>query len=430
MRTRAVRPAERRRPAHASLAAIWMAGGLLLGIEACSPAPSGVAGGSQEPRSAPISAAIAPATAAPAEAVAEAAASEPGEAAPDCCASHAGEGEAGDASAQEGTLTIPDVELVDQRGRSLRFPELVRGRTVALSFAFTRCTTICPPLAANFAALQRRLQARRDLDVALVTVSLDPVYDNPQRLAAWSRRFGAQPGWTLLTGEKHEVDRLLKALGVFTPLKEDHAPVVLLGHEPTGRWRRVDGFAAPERLEEVLEELVEHGDDHAGALPGAPHSYFPDIELVDQHGRKHRLYSDLMRDKVVVLDSFFAECTGVCPILARNMRAIQDDLGERVGKDVHLISLSVDPERDTPERLAAYAEGCEARPGWYFLTGEPEKVEQVLARLGYAVESREQHSNVLIVGNERTGLWKKVLGLAEPEEVVRLVRTVADDDGS
>jgi protein SCO1/2 len=131
-----------------------------------------------------------------------------------------------------------------------------------------------------------------------------------------------------------------------------------------------------------------------------------------------------------VLHSFFATCTGSCPVMTGTLNAIQTRFAERLGKDLVLVSLTVDPKHDTPEKLKAYASAAKATPGRYFLTGSQEQVDAALKRIGQYVESPDQHGNVMIVGNERTGLWKKAFGLAKPDEIVEIVRSVLDDDGT
>lgn len=177
----------------------------------------------------------------------------------------------------------------------------------------------------------------------------------------------------------------------------------------------------------------------AAALPAAARSaadreaarsYFTDVELVNQDGETMRLYSDLMDGKIVVIDSIFTTCTAVCPVLGQKMQALQEAAGDRLGDDVHLISISVDPQTDTPARLRAYGERFGAREGWYFLTGSRENVEQALAKLGYAVEDKEAHSTVILMGNEQTGLWKKTNGLSGSESLVELFRSVLADTGT
>jgi protein SCO1/2 len=164
--------------------------------------------------------------------------------------------------------------------------------------------------------------------------------------------------------------------------------------------------------------------------PGSTaHRYFTDVVLVDQNGREVRLYSDLLQGKVVVIDSMFTECTSACPLISSTMQKIQDHLGDRLGKEVHLLSFSVDPAHDTPARLKEYAARYHARPGWYFLTGKKENLELALKKLGLYVENREGHVTLITIGNDRTGLWKKALGLAQPQDVLPIVDSVLKDTG-
>jgi protein SCO1/2 len=142
-----------------------------------------------------------------------------------------------------------------------------------------------------------------------------------------------------------------------------------------------------------------------------------------------RFYSDVLKGKTVVVNAFFTTCTSVCPPMNRNMEKIQEALGDRVGKDVFLVSISVDPETDTPARLKEYAQKFHAKPGWTFLTGKKENVDWALYKVGQYVESKDDHTTVIIVGNEATGLWKKAFGMAKPEELIQIVESVANDKG-
>jgi protein SCO1/2 len=161
----------------------------------------------------------------------------------------------------------------------------------------------------------------------------------------------------------------------------------------------------------------------------AAQKYFSDVELTDQDGRKVRFYSDVLKGKTVVVNAFFTTCTSVCPPMSRNMEKVQEALGERVGRDVFLVSISVDPETDTPERLKDYARKFHAREGWIFLTGKKENVDWALFKLGQYVEQKDDHKTVWIIGNEATGLWKKAFGLAKSDELVKLVEEVMNDKG-
>ena len=156
-------------------------------------------------------------------------------------------------------------------------------------------------------------------------------------------------------------------------------------------------------------------------------TYFTDVTLVNQNGEKMRFYSDLLHGKVVVINSFFATCQGSCLPMERNLEKMQQALGDRVGKDVHIISISVDPTVDTPANLKEYAKKLHARPGWYFITGEKQNVDFALNKLGQLVANKEDHLNIFIIGNESTGLWKKAFGLARSDELVRVVESVLND---
>ena len=159
-------------------------------------------------------------------------------------------------------LRIPDVSLRNQDGETVRFADLVKDKVVAINTIFTTCTTICPLMGVNFAKVQKdeRIRSRLGTDLALISISVDPIVDTPQRLKNWSGKFGAQPGWTLLTslpGEKPVVDDLLRALNVFTPDKENHSPVVLIGSESAGEWTRTNGLASPKELVKAIRAVMD-----------------------------------------------------------------------------------------------------------------------------------------------------------------------------
>lgn len=154
------------------------------------------------------------------------------------------------------TLDVPDVPVLDQEGRPRRFNgDLVAGRNVAINFIFTTCTTICPPLAATFGKLRQLLGERAGREVHLISISVDPRTDTPERLKAWSQKFGAGPGWTLVTGRQEDVAHLLKALGAYTADVNDHPPLVLIGNA-RGQWKRAYGLAAPAKLAAAIDEMV------------------------------------------------------------------------------------------------------------------------------------------------------------------------------
>jgi protein SCO1 len=167
---------------------------------------------------------------------------------------------------------------------------------------------------------------------------------------------------------------------------------------------------------------------HDNAAEASPaQKYFTDVVLVNQNGERVRFYSDLLKDKVVIINAFFATCTGSCPPMSHNLSRVQDALADRMGKDVVILSITVDPAMDTPERLKEYAAKMGAKPGWYFLTGEQANVELAQRKLGQYVTDKQDHKAILLVGNVRTGLWKKAFALAPSDEIVKLVQSVLAD---
>ena len=149
-------------------------------------------------------------------------------------------------------MNIPDVELLDQNGRKIHFySDLVKGQIVVINFIFTTCTTICPPLGATFARVQQELGNK---DVRFISISVDPATDTPERLKAWGEKFHAGAGWTFVTGNKPQVDELLRALGASSARREDHSPTILIGNDVKGAWTRTYGLAKTSDIVRLIEE--------------------------------------------------------------------------------------------------------------------------------------------------------------------------------
>jgi cytochrome oxidase Cu insertion factor (SCO1/SenC/PrrC family) len=154
-------------------------------------------------------------------------------------------------------LNIPDLELLDQNGRKIHFyTDLVKGQTVAINFIFTTCTTICPPLGAPFARVQKDLGDKVGRDVRFISISVDPATDTPERLKAWGAKFHAGDGWTFVTGNKPQVDELLRALGASSARREDHTPTILIGNDAHGSWTRTYGLAKASQLVQIINDAI------------------------------------------------------------------------------------------------------------------------------------------------------------------------------
>ena len=153
-------------------------------------------------------------------------------------------------------VDLLDHTLVDQHGNKVKFAsEVIGDRIVVMDFIYTTCTTVCPVISAVFGQLQNRLGDRLGDDVVLVSVSVDPVRDTPQRLNAYSKIHKAQPGWIWLTGQKRTMDEVLDGLGAYSPNFADHAAMVLIGDGQNGQWSRYYGFPNPGRIMERVNAL-------------------------------------------------------------------------------------------------------------------------------------------------------------------------------
>jgi len=155
--------------------------------------------------------------------------------------------------------------------------------------------------------------------------------------------------------------------------------------------------------------------------------YFTNVELVNQDGKPIKFYADVLAGKVVVINTFFSTCQGACLPMNRNFQKVAERLGDRVGKDVFLVSITVDPEMDTSATLKKYADKLKAPAGWMFLTGSRQNVDFVLTKLGQYVADKNDHKTIMIIGNVRTGLWKKAFGLASVDDLVKVVESVLND---
>lgn len=180
-----------------------------------------------------------------------------------------------------------------------------------------------------------------------------------------------------------------------------------------------------------------HGaaSEQAGAAPPAPKveprvepvpgPQIPDIALTDQNGKRHRFYTDLVKGKLVIMNAIFTSCGGSCPVQTQIFAGVARRLGDRVGKDVQMISVSLDPTIDTPERLGEFARRHGADPDWLFLTGPRPDVAKVLRAMDLYAADPRQHTPIAVIGNEPTGVWMKTINLTAPVEIVNKLEQVA-----
>lgn len=151
---------------------------------------------------------------------------------------------------------IPNLQLVRQDGEpvSLR-KEMDDGRPVVLNFIFTTCGSICPLMSQVFGEFQRKL-GTESAQVHLMSISIDPEQDTPERLREYAGRFGAGPGWQYYTGTIAASLSAQQAFNVYRGDKMSHTPVTLLRAAPGQPWLRLDGFVTPDQLLHHYHQLL------------------------------------------------------------------------------------------------------------------------------------------------------------------------------
>jgi protein SCO1/2 len=151
-----------------------------------------------------------------------------------------------------------------------------------------------------------------------------------------------------------------------------------------------------------------------------------DRMLVDHNGEDVRFVTDVIGDNIVVTDFVYTTCTTICPVLSALFTQVQGKLGGQVGDDVRLVSMSVDPIRDTPQRLNAYSAKHRAGEGWVWLTGNKPAVDDVLTGLGAYTSNFEDHPSMVLIGDGRTGEWKRLFGFPNPDRIVQIVNDMRE----
>ena len=147
-----------------------------------------------------------------------------------------------------------------------------------------------------------------------------------------------------------------------------------------------------------------------------------DLELVDQDRNKVRFKSDVISDRIVVIEFFYTSCVTICPVTSALLSDAQDRLGDQFGRDVWFVSITVDPVTDTPERIKTYSQHHQTQPGWVWITGKKALVDKVLKGLGAYAAEIDDHPSMLLVGDGRSGSWTRLFGLPDPEQVLGMVR--------
>jgi len=156
-------------------------------------------------------------------------------------------------------------------------------------------------------------------------------------------------------------------------------------------------------------------------VPQSARIALTDTPLVDQNGRNLKFKTDALGDRIVIVNFAYTTCTTVCPVVTGSLAQVQGRLGDRVGRDVGLVTVTVDPLRDTPARLKTYAGTVGAGAGWTWLTGPKPQVDEVLKVFGAYTVNFLEHPPLVLVGDAKNGKWLRFYGLPTPDQLVNAV---------
>lgn len=157
-------------------------------------------------------------------------------------------------------------------------------------------------------------------------------------------------------------------------------------------------------------------------------NYFTDLEVVDQNGKKMRFYSDVLKGRVVLISFIFTNCEFACPMQAQKLKQARSMMVPAIKDDVWFVSISVDPERDTPEAMKKFAERQgvdESR--WIFLTGDKKNLEYLVRKLGQYTPDVEAHTTLMLAGNTITRHWTRVMPMALPDGIAQQMRALVEE---
>jgi cytochrome oxidase Cu insertion factor (SCO1/SenC/PrrC family) len=167
--------------------------------------------------------------------------------------------------------------------------------------------------------------------------------------------------------------------------------------------------------------------DNAAAEEKA-RKFFTDLEVVDQNGKKLRFYSDVLKGRVVLINFIFTNCPDACPMVTHKLMQVRNLMVPTIKDEVWFISVSVDPERDTPQAMKEFAtkQGVD-ESRWLFLTGPKENLDFIVKRLGQYTQEVEAHSTLMLAGNDRTRHWTRVMPMVPPQGVAQQLRALAEE---
>ncbi len=182
-------------------------------------------------------------------------------------------------------------------------------------------------------------------------------------------------------------------------------------------WLKLVGGAA------LAPVLATSGATNAKTGPRA--AYFPNTIVQTHEGEKLRFYDDIVQGKIVIFNMMYTVCTGICPGNTANLLQVQEALGKRLGKDIFMYSMTLQPEFDRPKDLKDYVKRYGIKPGWSLLTGQATEMDNIRRKLGFfndnpAIDANlANHTGMLRIGNEKLDRWFMMPALSSPKQIAR-----------
>jgi protein SCO1/2 len=152
--------------------------------------------------------------------------------------------------------------------------------------------------------------------------------------------------------------------------------------------------------------------------------YFPNLPVVTQDGKTLNFYDDVIKGKIVVISFIYTSCPDLCPLTTARLSQVEEKLGELMGRDLFFVSMTVDPEHDTPEKLKEFSKAFDTGPGWLFLTGKPADIREINFKLGDKSRSLSDHRNEIVLGNDATGEWTRNTVFGDIDRLVIDIRAM------
>lgn len=160
---------------------------------------------------------------------------------------------------------------------------------------------------------------------------------------------------------------------------------------------------------------------------------FPNVPLVTHEGDTVRFYDDLIKDKTVLINFMYARCADICPGMTANLKLVQKEFGDRIGRDIFMYSITLEPEHDTQSVLKAYAELFRVKPGWKFLTGRKSDIELLRKQMGFTFsdpvldQDKTQHIGVVKYGIKPLERWGTYPALGNPKYIAEYIYWMEPD---